>query len=251
MLKRNLIAPLTLVAVLAMAPAASALNFVEAFTAGSDTVLNDWNDGNNGWVIPLEAHPNRATTDGTTGGTGRIFNNAAGTPITVAQQPALALRDGSIFYDFADGTSRTDLQLVLEDSGGTEALRLFAATSSSNLTLSSTGTANIVTAADAITTQSACCNFANITVDFDAATDMITVDAISDNGNALPNPITFPMDNAVNEVATIRWEVHENGGSVDWNLRLITIDGTDVPEPASLALLGMGGLCFLRRRRAA
>jgi len=256
MLKRHLIAPLTLVAVLAMAPAASALNFVEAFTAGSDTVLNDWNDGNNGWVIPYEAHPNRATTDGTSGGTGRVYNKIAGVPVTMAQQPALGLRDGTISFDLLDGTGNTDVQLVLEDNKGEEALRLFMEVKSSQLNMSAanavdfeTGESNLIAAGHP--------RFATISVGFDATTDMITIDGFDENGDLFlgddvdPGPITFAMDNDVNEIMTIRWEVHADMGASDWNLRGITIDGTDAPEPASLVLLGMGSLCFLRRRRAA
>ena len=44
--------------------------------------------------------------------------------------------------------------------------------------------------------------------------------------------------------------VDYNNNSGNWRFDNITISGTAVPEPASLGLLGLGGLSLLRRRRS-
>ena len=118
--------PATLVAALAIAPAASALNFVEDFAPGSDTAVNDW-------IVTGESHPRRATTDGGTGSTGRVFHNDLGAdPVTLSQSPALGLSDGTITFDYKDGTGNTPVQLILTDNSGTEALVLNVNSSSTN-----------------------------------------------------------------------------------------------------------------------
>jgi len=177
----------------------------------------------------------------------RLPNDLGADPVTLSQSPALGLSDGTITFDYKDGTGNTPVQLILTDNSGTEALVLNVNSSSSQLVMDAANAPNFEDGSSMIAVNHP--NLANITVDFDVATDMVTVNADGTAGGLMAAPVTFAFDNAVSEIKTITWSLVAE--YADWNLTEITINGTDAPEPASLALLGMGSLCFLRRRRAA
>ncbi|MFK7789133.1 MAG: PEP-CTERM sorting domain-containing protein [Phycisphaeraceae bacterium] len=68
----------------------------------------------------------------------------------------------------------------------------------------------------------------------------------------LGGTLTFGINSAASDLAQLEFVGFDNLGSQNRGYWLdnISVNGTLVPEPSSLAMLGLGGLALLRRRRA-
>ncbi len=101
----------------------------------------------------------------------------------------------------------------------------------------------------------------NHDIDADFSTDAWDAggEAEADEFGPSDNPMVWDIPSA--GLYTLRFTVREDGSSIDaWVFQLTTLDapsGTGpaespiVPEPATMSLLGMGGLALLRRKRRA
>jgi hypothetical protein len=258
MIMGSLLSILTFAAALFMGPDASAtIPFLEDFATGSDTVVNDWNTGDNGWIVTEPNHPNRATSDGSAG-SGRIFARSDFGSTTVSLLQDLggdALSTGTVSWDYLDGTGSSDLRFVLSDNLGTVALKLFYNSGGGgadiDLQMFASGAPNggdFVTPADSVQVRIG--HNATITVDFDVNTDMVTVNAVSTDGDFAA--ATFPFLNPVDEIRFVDWRVvptPNNPGLGQAGSELNVTFMSIVPEPGTLALLCIGGLALLLRCR--
>jgi hypothetical protein len=60
---------------------------------------------------------------------------------------------------------------------------------------------------------------------------------------------TFDMTPFANQTVRLQFLVHQDGFGDDTSMRVDDVTFTPVPEPASMAALGVGALALLRRRR--
>lgn len=74
-------------------------------------------------------------------------------------------------------------------------------------------------------------------------------DVINVNNNRV-NVVVFDFDNTGLLYDTLTWTYDHNSTNSRGRFMGVAIDGTVVPEPSSLALLGLGGLMLVRRRKA-
>ena len=68
------------------------------------------------------------------------------------------------------------------------------------------------------------------------------------NGSNLNASTTIDVSGA--STLTVGLNANVNGGGDGFTLSAVTVTGTPVPAPGAFALLGLGGLCAARRRRA-
>ncbi|XAM01392.1 PEP-CTERM sorting domain-containing protein [Phycisphaeraceae bacterium D3-23] len=79
------------------------------------------------------------------------------------------------------------------------------------------------------------------TAEFGPGTNLQTWTQLTDSG-------LIPVGTATVQVSVYA-NVHNTGGGPDGYVDNVTFEINEVPEPGSLALLGLGGLALLRRRR--
>lgn len=64
------------------------------------------------------------------------------------------------------------------------------------------------------------------------------------------NAILADLDVSGASTLTVGFDANVNGGGDGFTLSSVTVTGTPVPAPGTVALLGLGGFCAARRRRA-
>jgi len=83
-------------------------------------------------------------------------------------------------------------------------------------------------------------------------TSFDTPQQVTASGTGTFTALTFTNVGITDDALTIRFASANiaEGGTGNIHINDLTAEGTVIPEPGSLALIGLGGLCLLRRRRA-
>lgn len=260
---RNMLILAGMVVVLVLGPAAHGFRFAEEFDG--QTQANNWAAGDNagpdfplGWQLPNGdefAAGVGARADGDFGGdeAGRLRVLASSsldmigaldfTPVRVGTLDIGRMIDGlaccggsSMFVRLLDGSGTVGVEILVQGGVGDANL--------ANLSQANAGT--FVADGDGMNWFSG--SGTSLVVDFDAASDTFTALVTDFNsGDTISLPATA-FDNAVGSISRLELVVPfgnpgANGTEVNMTHVILT------PEPASLALLGLGGLMMLRRRR--
>ena len=264
---------------LAAGTASGTLTWTEDFAVGGQPNLNNWANGDvtdgQTWIIPNDegfSGPTfvAARQDGgpVTGavpvenaGNGGTFGNGSAGRLRALQTSTVdmlaaidlttPIADGGTLdlINIGDGTGDTDWRIRLKDGGGTTALELVFGNAANSLLMvgSQANSGPFITEAQNINWRNP---GANLFITFDVLTDTFSVDVTeTSGGNIAGTSGFFAFDNPVTEIARIEFVLDQINTGIGSEVSFESIVLTQVPEPASLALIGLGALVAMFGRR--